>query len=99
MKKLLIAAGIVAVAKIGFSAYKKIKEGKKVDEAVVESVKDAVVAAIYKMGDVIDNMNNPRTKRTISEIMIGASLGIGLTGLLWFIESGNELKALKGEQL
>lgn len=93
MRKLLIAAGIVAVAKIGFSAYKKIKEGKKVDEAVVESVKDVVVAAINKMGDVIDKMNDPRAKRNTSSIM----LGVGFVGLLWFIESGNELKALKGE--
>ena len=87
MRKLLIAAGIVAVAKIGFSAYKKIKEGKKVDEAVVESVKDVVAV-------VVNKMNDPRTKRKIGEIM----LGVGFIGLLFMIDASNELKALKGEQ-
>lgn len=86
MRKLLIAAGIIAVAKIGFSTYKKIKEGKKVDEAVVESVKDAVVA-------VIDKLNDPRTKKNIGEVLIG----FGVVGLIFMIDGGNELKALKGE--
>lgn len=97
MKKLLIAAGIVAVAKIGFSTYKKIKEGKKVDEAVVESVKDVVVGAIDKMGDVIDKLNDPRTKKNIGEVLIGFGIGFGALGLIFMIDSGNELKALKGE--